>query len=317
MASSNNKDTLIVILGPTGVGKTDTCLRVAEYFHIPVINADSRQIYRGIPIGTATPTQEQQARVKHEMVEMLDIGEYYNASMFENDVLTLLEEHFKTHDLALMSGGSMMYIDAVCDGMGDLPTVSDEERTEMKRRYAEEGLESLCEELRELDPEYYEIVDKKNYRRVIHALEIIHTTGCTFTSLRTGEKKERPFNIVKIGVNRDRNELYERINKRVDAMMNDGLLDEAKRWYAQRGFQSLNTVGYKELFSYFDGQWSLEEAVERIKGNTRRYCRKQLTWFKRDKSIRWFNLSDNNPSDGSSSSDYIIKEIIKYITEVI
>ena len=309
--------TLLVILGPTGVGKTELCLRVAEYFHIPVINADSRQIYRGIPIGTATPTQEQQARVKHEMVEMLDIGEYYNASMFENDVLSLLEEHFKTHDLALMSGGSMMYIDAVCDGMGDLPTVSDEERTEMKRRYAEEGLEALCEELRKLDPEYYEIVDKKNYRRVIHALEIIHTTGCTFTSLRTGEKKERPFNIVKIGLNRDRNELYDRINKRVDAMMNDGLLDEAKRWYAQREFQSLNTVGYKELFSYFDGQWSLEEAVERIKGNTRRYCRKQLTWFKRDESIRWFNLSDNNPSDGSSSSDYNIKEIIKYITEVI
>lgn len=309
--------TLLVILGPTGVGKTELCLRVAEYFHIPVINADSRQIYRGIPIGTATPTQEQQARVKHEMVEMLDIGEYYNASMFENDVLSLLEEHFKTHDLALMSGGSMMYIDAVCDGMGDLPTVSDEERTEMKRRYAEEGLEALCEELRKLDPEYYEIVDKKNYRRVIHALEIIHTTGCTFTSLRTGEKKERPFNIVKIGLNRDRNELYDRINKRVDAMMNDGLLDEAKRWYAQREFQSLNTVGYKELFSFFDGQWSLEEAVERIKGNTRRYCRKQLTWFKRDESIRWFNLSDNNPSDGSSSSDYNIKEIIKYITEVI
>ena len=309
--------TLVVILGPTGVGKTELCLRVAEYFHIPVINADSRQIYKGIPIGTATPTQEQQARVKHEMVEMLDIGENYNASMFENDVLTLLEEHFKTHDLALMSGGSMMYIDAVCDGMGDLPTVSDEERAEMKRRYAEEGLEALCEELHQLDPEYYEIVDKKNYRRVIHALEIIHTTGCTFTSLRTGEKKERPFNIVKIGLNRDRNELYDRINKRVDAMMNDGLLDEAKRWYAQREFQSLNTVGYKELFSYFDGQWSLEEAVERIKGNTRRYCRKQLTWFKRDESIRWFNLSDNNPSDGSSSSDYNIKEIIKYITEVI
>lgn len=309
--------TLLVILGPTGVGKTELCLRVAEYFHIPVINADSRQIYRGIPIGTATPTQEQQARVKHEMVEMLDIGEYYNASMFENDVLTLLEEHFKTHDLALMSGGSMMYIDAVCDGMGDLPTVSDEERTTMKKRLAEEGLDTLCEELRELDPEYYEIVDKKNYRRVIHALEIIHTTGQTFTSLRTGEKKDRPFNIVKIGLNRDREELYERINNRVDAMMRDGLLDEAKRWYAQRDFQSLNTVGYKELFAYFDGIWSLEEAVERIKGNTRRYCRKQLTWFKRDESIRWFNLSDTNPSDGSSSSDYNIKEIIKYITEVI
>ena len=308
--------TLIVILGPTGVGKTELCLRVAEYFHIPVINADSRQIYRGIPIGTATPTPEQQARVKHEMVEILDIGEYYNASMFENDVLLLLEKQFQHNDIALMSGGSMMYIDAVCDGMGDLPTVSDEERTTMKKRLAEEGLDALCEELHELDPEYYEIVDKKNYRRVIHALEIIHTTGQTFTSLRTGEKKDRPFNIVKIGLNRDREELYERINNRVDAMMRDGLLDEAKRWYAQRDFQSLNTVGYKELFTYFDGIWSLEEAVERIKGNTRRYCRKQLTWFKRDKTIRWFNLTDKNaPSD--SSSDNIIKEIIKYITDVI
>lgn len=308
--------TLIVILGPTGVGKTELCLRVAEYFHIPVINADSRQIYRGIPIGTATPTQEQQARVKHEMVEILDIGEYYNASMFENDVLSLLEKQFQHSDIALMSGGSMMYIDAVCDGMGDLPTVSDEERTTMKKRLAEEGLDALCEELRELDPEYYEIVDKKNYRRVIHALEIIHTTGQTFTSLRTGEKKDRPFNIVKIGLNRDRDELYERINNRVDAMMRDGLLDEAKRWYAQRDFQSLNTVGYKELFAYFDGVWSLEEAVERIKGNTRRYCRKQLTWFKRDEAIRWFNLTDKN-STSDSSSDNIIKEIIKYITDVI
>ena len=308
--------TLIVILGPTGVGKTELCLRVAEYFHIPVINADSRQIYRGIPIGTATPTPEQQARVKHEMVEILDIGEYYNASMFENDVLSLLEKQFQHSDIAMMSGGSMMYIDAVCDGMGDLPTVSDEERTTMKKRLAEEGLEALCEELRDLDPEYYEIVDKKNYRRVIHALEIIHTTGQTFTSLRTGEKKSRPFNIVKIGLNRDREELYERINNRVDAMMRDGLLDEAKRWYAQRDFQSLNTVGYKELFAYLDGVWSLEEAVERIKGNTRRYCRKQLTWFKRDEAIRWFNLTDKN-STADSSSENIIKEIIKYITEVI
>ncbi|MBR5037969.1 MAG: tRNA (adenosine(37)-N6)-dimethylallyltransferase MiaA [Prevotella sp.] len=304
--------TLIVILGPTGVGKTELCLRVAEYFHIPIINADSRQIYRGIPIGTAAPTPAQQARVHHEMVEILDIGEYYNASMFENDVLSLLEKLFQYSDIALMSGGSMMYIDAVCDGMGDLPTVSDEERTTMKKRLAEEGLDALCEELRELDPEYYEIVDKKNYRRVIHALEIIHTTGQTFTSLRTGEKKDRPFNIVKIGLNRDREELYERINKRVDAMMNEGLLDEAKRWYVHRDFQSLNTVGYKELFAYLDGVWSLDEAVERIKGNTRRYCRKQLTWFKRDDSIHWFNLTSD-----SSSSDDNTKEIIKYITNVI
>lgn len=306
--------TLIVILGPTGVGKTELCLRVAEYFNVPVINADSRQIYRGIPIGTAAPTKEQQKRVKHEMVEILDIGNYYNASMFENDVLALLEKQFQTSDLALMSGGSMMYIDAVCYGMGDLPSVSDEERKTMKKRYAEEGLETLCDELCQLDPEYYAIVDKNNYRRVIHALEIIHTTGQTFTSLRTGEKKERPFRIVKIGLNRNREELYERINKRVDAMMDNGLLDEAKKWYAHRDFQSLNTVGYKELFAYLDGTWSLEEAVERIKGNTRRYCRKQLTWFKRDNTIHWFDLSDTKEQTTDSSADVIIQEIKKYIS---
>ena len=310
-------NTLVVILGPTGVGKTELCLGVAEYFHIPVINADSRQIYKGIPIGTATPTLAQRQRVRHEMVEMLDIGDYYNASMFESQVLKLLDHQFLSSPIALMSGGSMMYIDAVCDGLADLPTVSDEERTLMKRRLEEEGLDALCKELQTLDPDYFAIVDKNNYRRVIHALEIIHTTGHTFTSLRTGQKKERPFKIVKIGLTRQREELYQRINKRVDEMMANGLLDEARRWYAQRDFQSLNTVGYKELFAYMDGIWPLEEAVERIKGNTRRYCRKQLTWFKRDPSIHWFDLSATLHSEKTTSLDDNIKEIIKYITEVI
>lgn len=297
---------LVVILGPTGIGKTELSLSVAEYFHIPIINADSRQIYRGMPIGTAAPTSEQQQRVKHYMVEMLDMNEYYNASMYEEDVMRLLNKLFLESDLALMAGGSMMYIDAVCYGMGDLPTVKDELRNEMKRRFAEEGLDSLCKELQQLDPEYYDIVDKHNYRRVIHALEIIHTTGTTFTSLRTGEKKKRDFNIIKIGLNRNREVLYQRINQRVDSMIEAGLLEEARILYPNRHLNALNTVGYKELFNYFDGTWSLDEAIERIKGNTRRYCRKQLTWFKRDDSIKWFDLDRENT-----------KEIIKYISDLI
>lgn len=297
---------LIIILGPTGVGKTETSLSVAEYFHIPIINADSRQIYKGIPIGTAAPTPDEQKRVKHYMTEVLNIGDYYNASMFENDVLNLLNRLYEHSNIALMSGGSMMYIDAVCYGMGEIPTVSDEIRNEMKRRLSQEGLEILCQELKELDPEYYEIVDKKNYRRVVHALEIIHTTGKPFSSFRTGEIKERPFDIIKIGLNRPREILYERINRRVDRMIAEGLVEEARKMNGLRSFNALNTVGYKELFNYFDGVWDLEEAIERIKGNTRRYCRKQLTWFKKDKDTKWFDLETNN-----------VKEIINYIVGVV
>lgn len=283
------KKTLIVILGPTGVGKTDVCLRVAEFFHIPIINADSRQIFQEIPIGTAAPTPQQQQRVKHYMVANYQLSDYYSASMYEQDVLKILDDEFQRHDIALLSGGSMMYVDAVCNGIDDIPTVDDETRTWMKERYAKEGLESLCEELKLLDPDYYAIVDKKNYRRVIHALEIIHCTGKTYTSFRTNTHKERPFNIIKIGLTRDRNELYDRINRRVDKMMEKGLLDEARRMYPLRQLNALNTVGYKELFNYFDGVWSLEEAVERIKGNTRRYCRKQLTWYKNNPEVTWFH----------------------------
>ena len=226
--------------------------------------------------------------------------------MFENDVLNLLNRLYEHSNIALMSGGSMMYIDAVCYGMGEIPTVSDEIRNEMKRRLSQEGLEKLCQELKELDPEYYEIVDKKNYRRVVHALEIIHTTGKPFSSFRTGEIKERPFDIIKIGLNRPREILYERINRRVDRMIAEGLVEEARKMNGLRSFNALNTVGYKELFNYFDGVWDLEEAIERIKGNTRRYCRKQLTWFKKDKDTKWFDLETNN-----------VKEIINYIVGVV
>ena len=287
-------NTLIVILGPTGVGKTEVCLRVAEYFHIPVINADSRQLYREIPIGTAAPTAAQRARVEHFFVGTHSINDYYSASMYEQDVLNLLQRLWPSSNIALMSGGSMMYIDAVCDGIDDIPTVNDDVRAWMKQRFANEGLEALCEELRRLDPEYYAIVDRQNYRRVIHALEIIHQSGQTYSSFRKNEKCERPFRILKIGLNRPREELYERINLRVDQMVANGLVEEARQMYPFRDHNALNTVGYKELFNAFDGVWTMEEAVERIKGNTRRYCRKQLTWYKRDATIHWFPADDSD-----------------------
>ena len=280
-------DTLVVITGPTAVGKTALTMELAQHYGVPIINADSRQIYRELKIGTAAPTAEQQQLVKHYFVGTKSIDDYYNASMYEQEVLELLDAERSTFHV--LSGGSMMYVDAVCNGIDDIPTVRDDIREEMKRRYAEEGLDALCEDLRRLDPEHYAIVDRQNHRRVIHALEICYQTGRTYTSFRTQQKKQRPFNIVKIGLNREREELYNRINQRVDQMMADGLLDEVKSLIDKRHTNALNTVGYKELFDYLDGRWSLDEAVERIKGNTRRYARKQLTWYKRDESMRWFH----------------------------
>ena len=283
---------LIVITGPTAVGKTNLCMDIAGQLGIPIINADSRQLFRQLPIGTAQPTKEQRARVRHYFVGTLDIGDYYSASMYEQDVMSLLQQLFAGSDYALLSGGSMMYIDAVCNGIDDIPTVDDETRSLMKRRLAEEGLEALVEELKRLDPEHYELVDRQNPRRVVHALEICHMTGKTYTSFRTSQKKQRPFEIIKIGLNREREELYQRINRRVDQMMEEGLLEEARMMLPYQEANALNTVGYKELFNYFDGVWNLSEAVERIKGNTRRYARKQLTWFKRDTQMRWFHPDD-------------------------
>ena len=293
--------TLIVITGPTAVGKTKLTIDIARHYDIPIINADSRQIYRELKIGTASPTTEELALAKHLFVGTKSIEEYYNASMYEQEVLAYLDGHFKDSGLALMSGGSMMYIDAVCKGIDDIPTIRDDIRIRMKERLETEGLETLCEELRQLDPEHYEVVDRKNTRRVIHALEICHQTGRTYTSFRTQQQRERPFRIVKVGLNRPREELYNRINARVDEMMSKGLLEEARSLYPKRHMNALNTVGYKELFNYFEGVWSLEEAVERIKGNTRRYARKQLTWFKRDEDVRWFHPEEK-------------EQILKYIS---
>lgn len=242
--------------------------------------------------------------VKHYFVGTLGIGDYYSASLYEQQVLELLDKEFQSHDYALLSGGSMMYIDAVCDGIDDIPTIDDQTRETMKRRLKEEGLEALVEELKRLDPDYYEIVDRQNPRRVVHALEICVMTGKTYTSFRRKETSQRPFKMVKIGLNREREELYNRINARVDQMMADGLLEEARSMYPMRSMNALNTVGYKELFDYFDGHWPLEEAVERIKGNTRRYARKQLTWFKKDEHIRWFHPDDKQAIMNYISKDY-------------
>lgn len=297
--------TLIVVTGPTAVGKTRLCLDIAKHFDIPIINADSRQIYRELHIGTAQPTEEEMREVKHYFVGTLGLEDYYSASLFEQHVLELLEKLFKDSDYALMAGGSMMYIDAVCDGIDDIPTIDDQTRTTLKKRLEEEGLEKLCEELQRLDPEYYEIVDRQNPKRVVHALEICTMTGRTYTSYRKKEKKQRPFRIVKIGLNREREELYGRINARVDQMMENGLLKEAKTMYPRRALNALNTVGYKELFEYFNGRWPLEEAIERIKGNTRRYARKQLTWYKKDPQIKWFH-----PDQKEKIINYILQQEI-------
>lgn len=292
--------TLIVIVGPTGVGKTALCLEVAERLGTFIINADSRQIFMDIPIGTAAPTAEEQKRVKHFFVGKLHINDYYNASMFENDVIKLLDKLFGEKDNIIMSGGSMMYVDAVCNGIDDIPSVNENIRQQVKSLYEADGLDIIKEKLKKLDPEYFEIVDKNNPKRVIHALEICLSTGKTYTSFRTNTKKERNFRIIKIGLNRDRDELYSRIDKRVDLMIENGLMEEAKQMYPHKELNSLNTVGYKELFNYFDGNCTLDEAIFKIKSNTHKYCRKQLTWFKRDKDIHWFN-PDN------------VEEIIKYI----
>lgn len=293
---------LIVITGPTGVGKTDLTLEIAEHYGLDIINADSRQIYAEIPIGTAAPTAEQQARVKHHFVGTRHIGDYYSASLYEQDVMKLLtESKEKQKDICIMSGGSMMYIDAVCNGIDDIPTIRDDIRIMMKERLATEGLEALVEELKEMDPEHWQIVDKHNPRRVVHALEICHQTGKTYTSFRKnsmapGSTRTLPdgteLNIIKIGITREREELYERINERVLQMMEKGLIEEARRMLPDRNENALNTVGYKEMFKYFDGEIPVEEAIRQIQSHTREYARKQLTWYKKDPTMTWFNLSD-------------------------
>lgn len=295
---------LFVLLGPTAVGKTALSIKIAKLLGSPIINCDSRQIYKDMSIGTAAPTEEQLAEVKHYFVKILELQQYYSAAQYEEDAINLIGQLSSTHNNLLLSGGSMMYIDAVCNGIDDIPTVAPEIREELKERIHTEGLEKLRNELKLLDPEYYNIVDLKNPKRIVHALEICYTSGKTYTSFRIRKKKERPFQIIKIGLRRERNELFERINKRVDMMMEEGWLEEAKSLYPHRQLNALNTVGYKELFKYFDGTWELDFAIEKIKKNTRDYAKKQMTWFAHDKDIHWFS-----PDNEKEILDFISQNI--------
>lgn len=296
--------TLFVIVGPTGVGKTSLCLKVAEHLNTVIINADSRQVFKEIPIGTAAPTKDERKSIRHFFVGNLHINEYYNASKYEQDVLNLLNILFKYKDNIIMSGGSMMYVDAVCKGIDDIPSVDDNIRKTLQERFDKEGLSGISKELALLDPDYYAIVDKNNHKRIIHALEICLSTGKPYSSFRKNTTKERPFRIIKIGLNMDRQKLYERIDLRVEQMIHDGLIQEALNVYEYKDLNALNTVGYKETFEYLDGLCTLENAIFRIKSNTHKYCRKQLTWFRRDPNIHWFS-PDN------------IEEIINYINTFI
>jgi hypothetical protein len=284
--------TLIVVLGPTGVGKTALCLNLAQRYGAHIISADSRQMFAELPIGTAAATHKEQLLVPHHFVGNLKLDQYYSAACFETDALNLLDSLFQSNDVAVMTGGSMMYIDAVCHGIDDIPTVDDNTRLHVKQMLDEQGLDALVQKLKQLDPEHYDFVDKQNPRRVCHALEICLMTGNTYTSYRKKVRKQRPFNILKIGLNRERDVMYERINQRVLQMIDKGLEEEARRVYPLRGLNSLNTVGYKELFAYFDGNIPREEAIRQIQSNTRRYMRKQLTWFKKDTEITWFDPND-------------------------
>ena len=284
--------TLLVLSGPTGVGKTEWSIQIAERLQCPIISADSRQLYKGMAIGTAAPTPEQMRAIKHHFVGVLKPEDYYNASEYEQDALQLIGELHQKHDTVVLTGGSMMYIDAVCDGIDEIPTIDGKLRKEINDLYEEKGLSHIRRKLKLLDPDFYNQVDLKNPKRIIHALEICLMTGKPYSSLRKNRRKERPFKIVKIGFMRPRQELYERINKRVDEMIAQGLIDEAKGFYPLRHLNALNTVGYKELFNYFDGDWTKEKAIEKIKQHSRNYARKQMTWFKKDDAMHWIDLSD-------------------------
>jgi len=283
------ENTLIVVVGPTGIGKSAVSLKIAQHYNTEIISADSRQIYRELSIGTAVPPEEDLETVKHYMVQTISVSEYYNASMFEMDVLAKLEQLFPSKNPILMTGGSMLYVDAVCKGIDDLPTVDPEIRRQLTDEFEQNGIEAIRFQLKHLDPAYYEKVDLKNPKRILHALEICLMTGRPYSSFRSEKKKERPFRIIKTGLNTDRDTLYRRINQRVLQMVGQGLFEEARKVYPMRELNSLNTVGYKEIFAYFDGRISREEAIEQIQNNSRKYARKQLTWFRRDPEINWFS----------------------------
>ncbi len=284
-----DKKTLVVVLGPTASGKTDVAIRLAKYFDTEIISADSRQFYREIPIGTAAPAPRQLAVVPHHFVGNLSLSDNYNVSRFEKEVLALLKEKFRSHDFMIMTGGSGLYIDAVCQGIDSLPDPDPQLRKTLQEKWQQQGIEVLQQQLQQLDAEYYGQVDLQNHKRLMRAIEVCLQTGQKYSELRLNKPQKRDFNILKIGLNLPREQLYARINQRADLMMENGWLEEVKSVSSFRHENALNTVGYKELFAYLDGKLTLEEAIEKIKTNTRRYAKRQFTWFKKDKEIRWFS----------------------------
>ena len=299
-----NTKHLVVIAGPTGSGKTDLSIRVARHYHSPIISTDSRQFYRGIPIGTAQPTEEELQMAEHHFIADRELKDDFNSGAYEAEALSRLEELFQKHDIVVAVGGSGLYIKALCEGMDDLPEVDPRLREELNARCKAEGAEALAEELRLLDPDFYEVVDRKNPARVVRALEVCISTGKPYSTLRRGVKRERPFNIIKIALNMDREVLYQRIDLRVDKMVQAGLEEEAHKVYPHRELNALQTVGYREWFDHFDGNISREEAIELIKRNSRRYAKRQLTWFRADKEFEWFN-----PAETEKILEYIDSKI--------
>lgn len=292
--------TLLLILGPTGVGKTELALRVAQRYGCPIVSCDSRQIFREIPIGTAAPTAEEQQRVKHYFVGERSIEEDYNAGQYERDALQLLATLFAQHEVVVMTGGSMLYADAVCKGLDDLPSVPLSVRADVQREYETKGLAWLQSEVQRLDPAYWAEVDQQNPARLAHCVELCRVTGKPYSALRSHTAKARPFRILKIGLDRPRAKLYARIDERVKQMMEAGLLEEAKAVYPKRALNSLQTVGYKELFAYLDGEYDLHRAIELIQQNSRHYAKRQLTWFRRDNEIHWLNANDDYEKNSDS-----------------
>jgi tRNA dimethylallyltransferase len=298
------KKFLIVVLGPTGVGKTDISIDIAEHFNCEIISADSRQFFREMNIGTAVPSTDQLKKIKHHFIQFLSVRDYYSASLFERDVINLLQDIFARGNCALMAGGSGLYIDAVCNGYDDIPDVDQEAREKYIALHRSQGIEGLRSALKFLDPEHYSKVDLKNYKRILRALEICDTTGQPYSSFLKKQKRERDFTVIKIGLRRDRSELYSRINKRVDSMVNMGLEAEAQNLYELRNFNALNCVGYREFFEFFKSNISHEKAVELIKRNSRRYAKRQMTWWGKDNEIKWFH-----PDKVAEITEYIYNQV--------
>lgn len=287
-----NDKHLIVIAGPTASGKTATAIKIAKALDTVIISADSRQFYKEIPIGTAAPTKEELSEVQHYMIHNLNIEDKYDVADYEHDVLLLLKQLFLTHDIVVMTGGSGLFIDAVCNGLDSIPDISDEIRNKVNELYEKGGLVALQSELQNLDIEYYNIVDKYNPRRLQRAIEVCYQTGLPYSSFRNNNVKKRDFNIIKLAIHWDRNELIARINKRVENMISDGLVNEARNMYPKRHLNSLNTVGYKEMFQHFDGKISLSEAIEQIKISTRQYAKRQMTWLRKNNNYQWFSIDE-------------------------